>query len=396
LTNAARRAVGSRQRRSRAASHLPGDDGAIPVPADVTTSSGSLGGVPVVNVEAAGADPEWVIFYLHGGAYAIGTAASSVRLASDLARRTGAQLVTVDYRLAPEHPQPAAIEDAVSAYRGLLDSGVAASAVAVAGESAGAGLAAATLVALKHVGLPEPSAAVLMSPWVDLTLSGASISSKAALDPVLTSAGLARRAANYLADGDAAGELASPIFADLTGLPPLLIQAGSHEILLNDATRLAAHAAAADVAITLEITPGVAHVFQGFAAMLDEGKAPVVSPFGAFDGPGPVRHRRAPSARLGFTRQRHESAGASAGPRGRRPRFCPVPAAGRSGSRGFAAAAATKISSSLVGRVRKVLASLQRLDDAVQLRDHDRHGYRRPSSCCGRRAVRRVGPRARR
>jgi epsilon-lactone hydrolase len=112
--------------------------GAIPVPDDVMTSSGSLGGVGVVNVEAAGADQSKVIFYLHGGAYAIGTAASSVGLASDLARRVGARLVTVDYRLAPEHPHPAAIDDAVAAYRGLLDSGVAASAIAIAGESAGA------------------------------------------------------------------------------------------------------------------------------------------------------------------------------------------------------------------------------------------------------------------
>ena len=221
---------------------------AIPVPADVTTSSGSLGGIPVVNVEVAGADPERVIFYLHGGAYAIGTAASSVGLASDLARRAGTRLVTVDYRLAPEHPHPAAIEDAIAAYRGLLDSGVSPSTIAVAGESAGAGLAAATLVALKHAGLPQPTAAVLMSPWADLTLSGDSIRGKAAVDPALTPEGLTRRAADYLPDGDPAGELVSPIFADLTGLPPLLIQAGSHEILLDDATRLAAHAAAADVA----------------------------------------------------------------------------------------------------------------------------------------------------
>ena len=159
---------------------------AIPVPADVTTSSGSLGGIGVVNVEAAGADHTRVIFYLHGGAYAIGTAASSVGLASDLARRAGARLVTVDYRLAPEHPHPAAIDDAVAAYRGLLDSGVAASAIAIAGESAGAGLAAATLVALKHAELPQPTGAVLMSPWADLTLSGESISAKAAVDPALT------------------------------------------------------------------------------------------------------------------------------------------------------------------------------------------------------------------
>jgi monoterpene epsilon-lactone hydrolase len=112
-----------------------------------------------------------------------------------------------------------------------------------------------------------------MSPWADLTLSGDSVSGKAAVDPALTPEGLARRAADYLADGDPAAELVSPIFADLTGLPPLLIQAGSHEILLDDATRLAAQAAAADVAVTLEVTPGVPHVFQGFAEMLDEGDA---------------------------------------------------------------------------------------------------------------------------
>ena len=252
---------------------------AIPVPADVTTGSGSLGGIPVVNVEVAGADRDRdrVIFYLHGGAYAIGTATSSVGLASDLARRAGPRLVTVDYRLAPEHPHPAAIDDAVAAYRGLLDSGVAASAIAIAGESAGAGLAAATLVALKHAGLPQPSAAVLMSPWADLTLSSESISVKAAVDPALTPEGLRRRADDYVAAGDRTAELVSPIFADLTGLPPLLIQAGSHEILLDDATRLAAHAATADVAVRLEVTPGVPHVFQGFAAMLDEADTALTS-----------------------------------------------------------------------------------------------------------------------
>jgi epsilon-lactone hydrolase len=251
--------------------------GAIAVPGDVTTSSGSLGGIPVVSVEAAGADHAKVIFYLHGGAYAIGTAASSVGLASDLTRRAGARLVSVDYRLAPEHPHPAAIDDAVAAYRGLLDSGVAASAIAIAGESAGAGLAAATLVALKHAGIPQPTGAVLMSPWADLTLSGDSISAKAAVDPALTPEGLRRRAIDYVADGDRTADLVSPIFADLTRLPPLLIQAGSREILLDDATRLAARAATADVAVTLEVTPGVPHVFQGFAAMLDEGDAALTS-----------------------------------------------------------------------------------------------------------------------
>ncbi len=250
---------------------------AIPMPADVTTSSGTLGGIPVVTVDVAGADDAKVIFYLHGGAYAIGTAASSVGLASDLARRAAARLVTIDYRLAPEDPHPATIDDAVAAYRALLDSGIAASAIAIAGESAGAGLAAATLVALKHAGLPQPSAALLMSPWPDLTLSGDSISAKAAVDPALTPQGLRRRADDHLPAGDRTAELVSAIFADLTELAPLLIHAGSHEILLDDATRLAARAAAADVAVTLEITPGAPHVFQAFAAMLDEGDAALTS-----------------------------------------------------------------------------------------------------------------------
>ena len=252
-----------------------------PVAGDVTTSAGSLGGIPVVNVETPGHDPAKVIFYLHGGAYAIGTAASSVGLASDLGRRTEARVVTVDYRLAPEHPYPAALDDAVAAYRGLLDSGVAASAIAIAGESAGAGLAAATLVALKHAGLPQPTSALLMSPWADLTVSGESVTAKAAVDPALTPEGLRQRADDYVAGGDRKAGLVSPIFADLTGLPPLLIQAGSHEILLDDATRLATHAATADVAVRLEVTPDVPHVFQAFAAMLDEGDAALNSA-GAF------------------------------------------------------------------------------------------------------------------
>jgi epsilon-lactone hydrolase len=246
---------------------------ALPVPGDVTATPGMLGGVPVVTVDVAGTDAGAVILYLHGGAYAIGSAAGSVSLASDLARRAGTRLVSVDYRLAPEHPQPAAVQDAVAAYRGLLDGGLPPSRIAIAGESAGAGLVAATLVALKHAGPAQPTSAVLMSPWADLTLSGDSMTAKAAVDPALTPAGLARRAADYVGGGDPAGELVSPIFADLTGLPPLLVQAGSHEILLDDATRLAARAAAADVAVTLEITPGVPHVFQGFAALLDEGDA---------------------------------------------------------------------------------------------------------------------------
>jgi monoterpene epsilon-lactone hydrolase len=250
---------------------------AVPVPADVASSITSSGGIPGVDVEVDGIDAGKVILYLHGGAYAIGSAASSVGLAADLARRAGVRLISVDYRLAPEHPHPAALEDAVAAYKGLLDLERSPTRIAIAGESAGAGLAVATLVALKAAGLPQPAAAVLMSPWVDLTLSGKSVAEKAAVDPALTPEGLERRARDYVAAGDPKNGLISPLFADLTGLPPLLIQVGSHEILLDDATRLAARAAAADVAVTLEVTPQVPHVFQGFAAMLEEGDAALAS-----------------------------------------------------------------------------------------------------------------------
>jgi len=245
----------------------------VPLPADVRTQQTTSGGVPAVSVEIEGVGSGGVILYLHGGAYVLGTALAGAGLASDLARRAGARAVSVDYRLAPEHPYPAGLVDAVAAYRGLLDSGVEAERICVAGESAGGGLALAALVALKDQGLPLPSCAVLMSPWADLTLSGASITAQADVDPALTAQGLRRRAADYAGDVDPAQSLVSPLFADLTGLPPLLVQAGSHEILLDDATRLAARAAAADVAVTLDITPGVPHVFQGFAAMLDEGQA---------------------------------------------------------------------------------------------------------------------------
>jgi len=245
----------------------------VPLPADVRTQVTTCGGVPVVSIEIDGAEPGTVVLYLHGGAYVLGTALAGAGLAADLARRVGARAVSVDYRLAPEHPHPAGLVDAVAAYRGLVESGVAAERICVAGESAGGGLALATLVALKGQGLPLPSCAVLMSPWADLTLSGSSVTGKADVDPALTAQGLRHRAADYAGDADPAESRISPLFADLRGLPPLLVQAGSHEILLDDATRLAARAAAADVTVTLDVTPGVPHVFQGFAAMLDEGQA---------------------------------------------------------------------------------------------------------------------------
>lgn len=245
----------------------------VPVASDVHQKPSTLGGVNAVEVTILGTDATNVILYFHGGVYVIGSAAKSVPLVSDLARRTGAKAVTLDYRLAPEYPYPAAVEDARAAYEGLLGQGIAPGQIAFAGESAGGGLAVATLVALRDAGTPLPSCAFLMSPYADLTLSGDTLLEKQAADPTLTPDGLRLRVADYVAGADASDPLISPIFGDLRGLPPLLIQVGSHEILLSDAVRLAARGATADVTTTLEVTPGVPHVFQGFAAVLDEGDA---------------------------------------------------------------------------------------------------------------------------
>jgi monoterpene epsilon-lactone hydrolase len=245
----------------------------VPVPADVNHRPTTIGGVDAVEVTVQGRDADNVILYFHGGVYVIGSAATSVPLVADLARRTGAKAVTVDYRLAPEHPYPAAVEDAQVAYEGLLGRGVEPGQIALAGESAGGGLAVATLLALRAAGTPLPSCAFLMSPFADLTLSGGTLAEKQAVDPVLTPEGLRLRVQDYVAGADASDPLISPIFGDLSGLPPLLIQVGSHEILLSDAVRLAGRAAVADVPVTLEVTPGVPHVFQGFAALLDEAGA---------------------------------------------------------------------------------------------------------------------------
>ena len=245
----------------------------VPVAGDVHQKPTTIGGVGALEVTIQGTDAANVILYFHGGVYVIGSAATSVPLVGDLARRTGAKAVTVDYRLAPEHPYPAAVEDAQAAYEGLLGQGIDPGQIALAGESAGGGLAVATLLALRDAGTPLPSCAFLMSPYADLTLSGGTILDKQAVDPILTPDGLRLRVPDYVAAADAADPHISPVFGDFSRLPPLLIQVGSHEILLSDALTLAARAATADVPITLEVTSGAPHVFQGFAAVLDEGDA---------------------------------------------------------------------------------------------------------------------------
>jgi epsilon-lactone hydrolase len=244
-----------------------------PLPADVTVTAATLGVVPTAEITIDGVEARHVVLYFHGGVYVIGDAFLAADLASQVGRRTQASVISVDYRLAPEHPYPAAVDDALAAYEALLDNGTAPSDVAFAGESAGGGLAVATLVNARDHGLPLPAAAYVMSPYVDLTLSGTTMDTKGEVDPLFTRGLLQARVTDYTAGQDAALPLISPVFADLSGLPPLLIQAGTHELLLDDAVRLAQQAAAADVEVTLDITPQVPHVFQAYSAMLDEGRA---------------------------------------------------------------------------------------------------------------------------
>ena len=245
----------------------------IPVADDVQRTNLTFGGVGAIDVSIDGTDSDNVILYFHGGVYVIGSAAATVPLVADLARRTSAKVITVDYRLAPEHPYPAAVDDARAVYEGLLSQGVDPSNIAFSGESAGGGLAVALLLAIRDAGLPMPSSAFLMSPYADLTLSGSTIIDKQDVDPLFTEEVLRRRVGDYVAGANPSDPFISPVFGDLRGLPPMLIQVGSHEILLSDAIRLAGRAAEADVAIALEVTPGVPHVFQAYAALLDEGEA---------------------------------------------------------------------------------------------------------------------------
>jgi acetyl esterase/lipase len=246
---------------------------AQPLPADVTVTATAVGGVPAAEITVDGIEPRHVVLYFHGGVYVMGDAFLAAELASQVGRRTDAKVVSVDYRLGPEHPYPAAVDDALAVYEAVLRDGVAPGEIVFAGESAGGGLAVATLVNARDHGLPLPAAAFVMSPYADLTLAGASMEAKAAVDPLLSRAALVARIPDYTAGQDAALPLISPVFADLSGLPPLIIQAGNHEVLLDDAVRLAQRAAAADVEVTLEITPGVPHVFQAYHAILDEATA---------------------------------------------------------------------------------------------------------------------------
>jgi epsilon-lactone hydrolase len=233
-----------------------------PVPDDVLVTEATAGGVPAHWLAAPGADSDRVLLFLHGGGYQLGSLRSDGELAARLGRASGMRVLFCEYRLAPEHPFPAAIDDALAAWRWLrTDQGLSARSMAVAGDSAGGGLAVALLVALRDAGEALPAAAVLMSPTVDLTSSGASMTERVDQDPFSTPALLRQLASDYLAGADPKTPLASPLFASLAGLPPLLVQVGTADLLLSDSERLVAAAAEAGVNVTLEVGEGLPHVY---------------------------------------------------------------------------------------------------------------------------------------
>jgi epsilon-lactone hydrolase len=244
----------------------------LPPSDDVTCAAVHAGGVQAEWVQASNAVAERVILYLHGGGYVIGSIATHRGLAGRLSQAAAARVLLVDYRLAPEHPFPAAVDDATGAYRWLLAQGIAPARLVMAGDSAGGGLTIATLVALRDAGVPLPAAAVCLSPWIDLEGRGDSVTTKAAADPLVQKDMLLQLGAWYLAGADPHTPLAAPLYADLRHLPPLLIQVGTAEILLDDATRLAEKAIAAGVKVTLEPWEDMIHVWQLFAPMLPEGQ----------------------------------------------------------------------------------------------------------------------------
>ncbi|MGH7865739.1 MAG: alpha/beta hydrolase [Candidatus Binataceae bacterium] len=255
--------------------------GMFPVDADVRCEPISAGGVPSEWVSAPAADPGRAVLYLHGGGYVIGSINTHRGLAARISKAANAQVLVAGYRLAPEHPHPAAVDDAVAAYRWMLSTGVKPSRTAIAGDSAGGGLTIATLVAIRDAKLAMPAAGVCMSPWVDLEGVGESMTTKASVDPMVQKAGLLEMAKAYLGGNNPRTPLAAPLYADLSGLPPLLIQVGTAETLLDDSTRIAERARKAGVKVTLEPWENMIHVFQVFAPMLDEGQQ-AIEKIGAF------------------------------------------------------------------------------------------------------------------
>ena len=234
----------------------------MPIADGVMIDTLKIGDVPAEWLSPSKIENDAVILYLHGGGYCIGSINTHRSMVSFLAKAAKAKTLLIDYRLAPENPFPAAVEDSVAAYRWLLEQGINPKKITIAGDSAGGGLTVATMVDLKEKGEPLPAAAACLSPWVDLECIGETMVSKAEADPVVTKDLILSMAKAYLAEADPKTPLAAPLYADLKGLPPLLIQVGSSETLLDDSLRLAERAEQAGVDVTLENWEGMFHVWQ--------------------------------------------------------------------------------------------------------------------------------------
>lgn len=239
---------------------------------DVKCEAISAGGVPAEWIVPPNAANDRVILYLHGGGYVMGSINTHRAMIARIARASEAKALALNYRMAPEDPFPTAVDDATAAYRWLLAQGYKPGKIVISGDSAGGGLTLATLLALRDAGTPLPAAAVPISPWADLEGTGASVETRAAADPMVDKAGLLRMAQMYAGDSDPKNPLISPIYADYKGLPPMLIQVGDAEILLDDSTRVAERARAAGIKVELEAWPEMFHVWHVFAKILPEGQ----------------------------------------------------------------------------------------------------------------------------
>ena len=250
------------------------DQTALPLPEGATRSDFERDGLKLTHIGVPEARNDRGVMYFHGGGYTVGSLTSHAEMMARVATACRAPVLGLDYRLAPEAPYPAAVEDAVACYNRLVDGGLAApESIVLAGDSAGGGLVLACLLALKAAGKPLPAGAILFSPWTDLTASGESTRTRAELDPMVSAGLLNPMAEAYGASQPLGDPMISPLFGDLSGLPPLLIQVGDHEILLDDSLRLADKARAAGVDVTLEVYPGAFHVFQTMPQLPESAEA---------------------------------------------------------------------------------------------------------------------------
>lgn len=243
------------------------------MPEGVEIEDITIGSVPAAWHTQAGADTasQPVLLYFHGGGYVQGSPLSHQHLTGKFVLEAGCRVLSVHYRLAPENPFPAALEDGLAAYRWLLDQGIAPSQIAMGGDSAGAGLVVATMIAARDADIAQPASAILMSPWVNLTCNTPSYTTRADADPMITQRAITETAKLYYGPADPKEPLVSPVFADLSGLAPLCIQVGDAEVLLNDATELAERAQAAGVEVSIEVWDDMIHVWPAFYPILPEG-----------------------------------------------------------------------------------------------------------------------------